>query len=520
MTTEGAAILGPKGQKFFEDRGIDLELVARLGIHTGHFKDGEVVASGAASANIIVYPVLNRAGERLYDKYRGLPKKFWREAGTEEIPAVFYGQEVLADPALYRDHDPVPLVITEGYEDRLVAMQARFPLSVSVPDGAPAVTPKKKEKDEDFSADAEDKKFAFLFNSIADLKRVKRIIIAVDADGPGKALAEELVRRLGAARCAFVVFPEGCKDLSDVLREHGIEVVYQILCAAQDYPVFGIFKLTDYPDRDRVRTYASGWNGFDSHFQIYPGAFVVMTGIPGHGKSTFNSQWLINLSELHGWKHAIITPEMPVVPMYRDKLRRQILRKAIYRNGNLAVTRDELDKADLFINNHFTFIESDPRADDDDELTVEWTLEKADEALLRYGIHTLTWDPWNEMEHAMERGETEERYTNRSLRKIRRWGTARGVAQWVLAHPTKSVADKGVARAPTPYDISGSAHWFNKPDAIVVVHTPDFDACASLVNIPKVRHAETGRKGNLRFSFDPASERYYLPDEGQQENMF
>ncbi len=515
--SEGANTLGPKGLAFLESRGIDPEhATVKLGIHTGRFSGGRVVPSGTVSADILIFPVLDKGGVRLYDKYRKLSeKKFWRESGTEGVPAVFYGAEVLADPALYREQNPLPLVITEGYEDRIVAMEAGFPTSVSVPDGAPS--PATGEKPADPAKDGEDKKFEFMWTARADLARIRQFILAVDNDAPGKYLREEIVRRIGAARCSFVEYPDGCKDLSDVLRDHGAQGVTRCLNSAKPYPIRALYKLSDYPDKPKLETFTSGWASLDKHFQIYPGAFVVITGIPSHGKSTFNANWLINLSEIHGWNHAIITPENPVVPQFRDKLRRQVLRSPLYRGGAAAVEPHHIAHADAFIERHLAFIEPDPNADEDDELTVEWLLEKAHEALLRYGIKTLTIDPWNEMEHALERGETEERYANRMLRKIRRWGVQHGVAIFILAHPTKEVGKEGKARPPTPYDISGSAHWYNKPDAIVIVHRPDKSHDFSDIRIPKVRHDETGSAGQISFAFDRGSQRYSEMTAGAQD---
>lgn len=509
MTTEGANQLGPKGLAFLEGRGLDPELATvKLGVHTGRFSGGEVVASGAAGADILIYPVLGRDGVRLYDKYRKLSeKKFWREKGTEEIPAVFYGAEVFADEGLYRERDALPLVIVEGYEDRLVGMMAGFPATVSVPDGAPPPRPKKRDKDERLD-DHEDAKFSFMANAEADLARVRWFIIAVDDDAPGRALRDEIVHRVGAARCAVVEYPKGCKDLSDVLRDHGLAEVERILKAAKPHPVKGLYKLADYPDKPPVQIFSSGIAPLDKHFQIFPGAFVVVTGIPSMGKSTLVGNLLVNYAEMHEWSAAMISPEMPVAPHLRDKFRRQIMRCALSKFGKAVAKPEQIEYADKFINRYFTFIEPDPLDAEEDELSLEWVLEKAGEALLRYGIRVLVIDPWNELEHAIERGEPEERYTNRSLRNLRRWAVARGVAVIVLAHPTKDVGKDGKARRPTPYDIAGSAHWYNKPDAVLVVHRPDEDKHVSEVRIAKVRHQETGAKGVITLDFNLDAQRY------------
>ena len=50
----------------------------------------------------------------------------------------------------------------------------------------------------------------------------------------------ELVRALSASRCLFVEYPGGCKDLNDVLLQHGPAGVARVLNEARPYPVRGL----------------------------------------------------------------------------------------------------------------------------------------------------------------------------------------------------------------------------------------------------------------------------------------
>jgi twinkle protein len=105
------------------------------------------------------------------------------------------------------------LVITEGELDALAAICSGYRFVVSVPDGAPPPgSPGTTGPGDEATG-----KFAFLWNNRERLKRVKRLTLAVDNDPAGGQLRQELVRRLSAARCSFVQYPDGCKDLNDVL---------------------------------------------------------------------------------------------------------------------------------------------------------------------------------------------------------------------------------------------------------------------------------------------------------------
>ena len=57
-----------------------------------------------------------------------------------------------------------------------------------------------------------------------------------------------------------------------------------------------------------------------------------------------------------------------------------------------------------------------------------------------------------------------------SLGQIRRFARIYAVHVWLVAHPQKLYRrDDGSYPVPTPYDISGSAHWRNKADNCVTV---------------------------------------------------
>jgi Toprim domain len=70
--------------------------------------------------------------------------------------------------------------------------------------------PSKDHKPEERSGSDEAGKFKFMWNNREHLLRIKRFVLAVDNDAPGKRLADELIRRLLASRCLMVKYPEGC----------------------------------------------------------------------------------------------------------------------------------------------------------------------------------------------------------------------------------------------------------------------------------------------------------------------
>jgi twinkle protein len=308
------------------------------------------------------------------------------------------------------------------------------------------------------------------------------------------------VRRLLPSRCLFVTYPEGCKDLGDVLKAHGPAGVAEVLNGKKPYPVHGIYKLGDYPPAPALQTYSTGWELLDEHVRIYAGEFMVVTGIPSMGKSTWSMNLLVNLYRQCGWRSAVFSPEMPTVPEMRDKLRKII--------GGA--------RADDVIHDAFTFIDIDPTGKIDEDFTVDLLIRRAIEAVMRDGIKVFLIDPWNEVEHARGKGELMGDYISRAIRELKGFARQYEVAVIVIVHPNKDVFEKGRARMPTLYDCDGSASWFNKPDHGICVHRDDPSRNEATIAVQKVRHEGTGRKGCIKMAFDERTCRYTRLD-AQQE---
>lgn len=491
-----ARILGPIGMKAIEGRGLDPETAVKLGLFTGRSESGEVVPD--VNGNVIVFPYYHQ-GVVVAEKYRAAGKRFWQKQGGKKA---FYNADILEDPAL--ESGAAALTVCEGELDCLAALSCGFPFTVSVPDGAPpAADPSKPEEPIDPAADAHGK-FEYIWTHADRIKKIKRFILAVDNDAPGQRLAAELVRRLSASRCLFVTYPEGCKDMNDVLMRHGAEAVSAVLNGAQHYPVKGVYTLSGYPDAPQIATYGTGWPTVDALFKLFAPSFTVVTGIPSSGKSSWLTHLLINAAEMHGWKSAVFSPEMPIVPHFRDKIRRIAGRSAIDR-----MSADRLAGVDAWINENFVFIDHDTTGDDED-ITLEWLLERAADAVLRHGVRILVIDPWNEIEHAKDQRESMTDYVNRSLRQVKKFGQRYGLAVFVVAHPTKDVGKDGKSRVPTLYDVSDSSAWANKPDIGIVIDRPDAHSDETMVYVKKIRFEGTGEKGAVKMRFDRETSRYEM----------
>lgn len=433
-----------------------------------------------------------RQGEVVNVKYRAREKSFRMSTGSERI---LYGLDDVDGPAV---------VIVEGEMDKLSVDVAGYTSCVSVPDGAPAPESKNYEH-----------KFDFLVSAEAIFAACARIILAVDNDAPGQKLAEELARRLGPERCYTVTWSSGCKDANDVLVSYGADTLKECLDAAQPWPVSGIVTIDMLsPAIDYIYHHGmqqgctTGWWTLDPYYTVRPGEFTILTGIPGHGKSQFVSALAIQLAQRYDWRFTCFSPENYPLERYAAVLMEQYTGIAFDSpEGRMPVT--QMEDAKAWLQQHVSFL-----MPEDDSPTIERLLDLARIQVYREGIKGLILDPWNEIEHSRPPSMTETEYISKTLTQIRRFARLHGVHVWIVAHPTKlhkamTGPYEGTYPPPTPYDISGSAHWRNKADNCLTVWRDVESPTGEVeVHIQKIRYREIGKPGMVPLRFVPQCGRY------------
>ncbi len=111
---------------------------------------------------------------------------------------------------------------------------------------------------------------------------------------------------------------------------------------------------------------------------------------------------------------------------------------------------------------------------------------------------------------------SENDYVSQALGKIRRFARLNQVHVWIVAHPTKlNKKDDGTYPVPTLYDISGSAHWYNKADNGIAVYRPNVKDSKVRVYVQKVRFREVGQPGTAEMLFIKDSGSFLENEEGK-----
>lgn len=455
-------------------RGLSVELAETLGIFTK--RDG--------GGHWLAVPYLER-GAVVNHKYRLTSKKEHRMDGG--APLILWNHDVLLTDS------PHPVIITEGEWDAMAAMTSGYSRVVSVPNGTSSAG-----KGETST------QYQYLHRSKDLLDRVKRFILAVDSDEPGRNLGADLARILGPERCMFVRYPEGCKDLNEVLIQHGAAGVTAVINGAKPYPVHGLYKLADFPDPPELRSLPVGVDGLDRHFALTPGTFTVIAGWAGHGKTSLLMRMLANVMK-SGVSIAIGSFETMPRPILENRLR-----SALYDCSPDDRRAATFGPADDLLADKLSVIAHSPTSDDT-ELTLEYIIELAKIAVVRDNIRLLVLDPWNEIEHQRNSSETETEYTSRAIRELKRFAKNYECAVWLVAHPRKPASD-GNPKPPSLYDIAGSAHFANKADYGLVVHRDDLASNTITVKIVKVRMGLPGKLGQVMLDYEEETSGYlYTP---------
>lgn len=427
----------------------------------------------------------------------------WQALRLSELPhdGFVWCVQVPSGMVLVRYKGSVAVV---GNCDKLTIDAVQGPPAVSVPDGAPPPDARNYEA-----------KLAFLAGDAEDrLRSAKRVLIATDMDAPGEKLADVLARRIGYGKCARVSWPDGCKDANETLTARGATAVCDALMAARPYPVEGIVAVRDLaPAVERL--YERGldkgdktheWVRFDRHVRARQGLLAIVTGSPGSGKSIFLDNWLLHLARAHDWTFAVCSPENQPLERHAAGMLAAWQGKPFADGPMARMSLGEVREGMVWLDRHVAFVLPE-------EPTVDAILERAETLVYRMGIRGLLINPWNELDHSRPERLSETEYISQSLSKIRTWARRRGVMVWLVAHPIK--LQKGAdGRYPpaTPYDISGSSHWYNKADICLSVYRETNDqgipGDQPEVRIQKVRFAETGEVGVVEFTYDRPTYRF------------
>ncbi|UKI34084.1 MAG: toprim domain-containing protein [Lentisphaeria bacterium] len=437
-----------------------------------------------------------RDGELLNIKYRDARKNMAQEKDPE--PCLWNIDACKKADTIY---------ITEGEIDALTLIECGFPTAVSVDKGAP------QPNDSDAT-----KKLECVTNCLEILENAESVVLVTDKDEPGLRLEKELLDRIGPAKCKLVTYPEGCKDINEVLTRCGAAAVIKAITAATPAPVPGLRNMAEfranienYYRKGKPRGLTTGYPDFDRYFTFQPGSVNIVTGIPQSGKSEFVHQLVVNAIQLHNWKAAVFSPEMLPVENLFANFAEKLSGRPFFGPAEERMSYQEMEATLTRVDEYIKVILPDA----DKTPTLDELLAAAQVCVVRYGVKMFVLDPYNEIEHTRTQWMTETEYISYFMARLRKFARQNGVLVFLVAHPTKLKKDERTKKYPVAslYDIAGSANFANKTDnGLSLWRDPTAKSNIVQVHILKIKNKHIGRANtHQEFEWNRKNGRFRIP---------
>lgn len=472
--------MSDKALAWFASRGISRDTLDAMKVTEGV----EWMPQKNGQANTVQFNYY-RDGQLINTKYRTGDKCFKLCSGAELIP---YNLDAIKGQK--------ECIITEGEMDALSFHEIGLTTVVSVPNGANANLDYLDDFIEDYFEDKE------------------TIYIAVDTDVKGVMLRDELIRRFGADRCRVLDFGPDCKDANEHLMTYGRLSLKQCLENAPEIKVEGVFTVSDFEQSlDAIFEFGlqkgvvMGHENVDRLISFETKRLCMVTGYPGSGKSEFIDEMAERLNMRYGWRFAYFSPENAPLAYHASKLIEKFTGKPFDKQH---LTFGEYKQVKEHLEQNFFFIAPS-------DFKVDTILEKAKYLVRRKGIKALVIDPYNRIE-GEKNGMKETDYISLLLDRLTNFAQQHDILIILMAHPTKPAKNRdGKIDPPTLYDISGSAHFFNKTDFGIVVHRDKTNNTVE-IRVEKVKFRHLGEPGVALMKYNLNNGRYtpYNPEQEPQ----
>lgn len=443
-------------------------------------------------SEVLCFPY-HRNGQIINVKYRRIPAKGFQQKKDGELR--FWNIESVLAGSMEE------VFLFEGEMDGCAAFESGIAKDkiLSVPNGAP-------EAPSDDPAERD--RYRFVIDGLKEgLSRVRKFVICTDADAPGRALRQDLVNILGAARCYFVEFPHA-KDANEFLIVAGAGELRDALEGEQkEWPVSGIFRMSQLPEPPPIEVWDPGYPQWESKLLYGAGTLGVLTGSPGHGKTLVGMQLLFNVALRHHLRIAVASFETWAKPHHRKNLRQFMIGKP-----QAEMTDAEITMADRWIEEHFVWIQHPEMRP-----SFSWFLDMAEVAAIRHRCQIVQIDPFNKVEWERPAAERETDWIRDRLNEAMIFAKEFRVMFQILAHPSKSQDGRTRTRRVELDDLAGSKHWDNIVDQGLSIFRPKVfengqrKTGATLFHL-KARFEELGHECALKLDYDLSSRRYKSVD--------
>jgi twinkle protein len=450
--------LSDKLVTWFECRGISQFTLRLMKITEGT----EWMPQVKADRNTIQFNYF-RDAELINVKYRDGAKNFKLTSGAELI---FYNLDCIK----YSE----AVIITEGEIDALSYIECGLHHTVSMPNGSTkgAVN------------------LQYLDNCIDYFENKKKIYLALDNDEAGQNVQKEMIRRFGTGRCFIVDFRD-CKDANEYIVKYGKDALTKTITEAKEVPIEGVMSVNDF--RESFETYLKsgmkkgfqiGKPFFDDMFSTYTGQYIVVTGIPSHGKSDFVDDMVLGYCRKYDWRAAMCSVENKPSEIHAGKLLAKCVGTWVTNEKQIA--EDWFPKAVDYLDDKIKFIDLKEGHD------LDKVLEITERLIFKYGIKCLVLDPYNKIRLKRSLNKNINEYTNDYLITIDDFCRKHDILIILVAHPRKPTFQETKTFVPSFYDIKGGGEFYDMSPHGILVHR-DFEHDCTMVKVLKCKFSHLGK---------------------------
>jgi hypothetical protein len=277
----------------------------------------------------------------------------------------------------------------------------------------------------------------------------------------------------------------------------------------------------------------TGFESLDSIYSLKQGSYTIVLGEPGHGKSEFIFEILLNQSEKYGKIWLIYSPETGSIEEITAELVHKVTGKSFYKTNNFACSDKEYYDALAWIDGHFLIVDSDENAYSLSELyEMSDKFEKENES---YKIAGIMADPYNELKHEMDSDGRQDLYIERIMGEMRRFCKKKNKHVILSVHPQAQsgqlIQKDGISfyPKPLPRQAAGGQALFRKAMSWITLWRPPvgvnmdgvvYEDNTVLVSVDKAKPKGVSFKGTIQMGFDWKLNRYYEISDGTKFYAF
>ena len=261
-------------------------------------------------------------------------------------------------------------------------------------------------------------------------------------------------------------------------------------------------------------------SNFSDIFRFKGTGILTITGIPGHGKTEFLDQCLLDLARYYGDEAVVVgfeqTPQEHIVKLIRRSLGVDVTDISYYGNkDNVPV----LKAVQNFVTRHFHHLDTTKSGGNIKTILEQCALRIADRRKNGGNVQYLVIDPFNMLSVKGKINGHEK--VEEILRQITHFSHQMKVMVVLVAHPTKMQKDEATGKFKVPdfYSVKGSSAFFEMSYHGLVVYRTGYNPSDPVeVKVLKVKQNNLGRTGESAFfMYDKPSGRYMPLD--SEDNM-